>query len=240
MNKQALLPLMLLLLATLPGNALQPTGKAQKPRRVEGGYVLGDNQLWRFVPNGKDSVMTQVSGCGANTFYDIHLSEYMTKENTRCLIACISFNPPYNTPTGYVIYEDGALFYRNDSTHRLGRRFYRITGPQMAPNETPTALRCHPLNPEKVWVASQTKNSPISQIRYSPDAGLHWINCSKGLPRKAPVLKLDYAADSFLYATTHTGIYRLNTRSLRSDTNSMAPSVMWTRTAKTTIPSSNP
>ncbi len=204
-----------------------------------GGYYVDKNNLWRILPNSTNYV--QVSGSNLDPTYaqyDVHLPTYVVGVKAQP-IRCMSFSQYYDQLTGYVMYYDGTLFYRNDlapinTQNPTGFNPQTTTG--FCKYYPPTDIVCDPRQPERVWLSLggvDWGNSHRFRAMYSPDAGDHWLDISKGLPNMLPVVNIEYQEGSpYVYAATDAGMYRLDMSSFAySDiTNDMSAynSVEWT------------
>jgi len=184
-----------------------------------GGLYIGRAHMWRVLPGTINLI--GVNGLAlqpTNSIYDINLPEYWPDQSKpRSPIKCMTFSQYLDTLTGYVVYEDGATFYRNVYTAPLSlpdrTNFKPISS--LAVSDYPVNdIVCNPYHPERVWEARGALsfyNTPRFRAIYSPDAGRHWFDISKGLPPKIPVTHIVYQEGTdFVYCSTDVGIFRLD------------------------------
>ena len=209
-----------------------------------GGYYVGQRNLWRVLPNS--DTLVRVSGINVPyPQYDVHLNLHKNAKGDTMPIRCMSFSQYYDSLTGYVMYNDGALFYRNDMTtpapytnqfNLKPATGYDTVTKGFAYWNPPTDIVCDPRQPERVWLSLggvDWNNSHRNRARYSPDAGDHWFDISKGLPNMLPIGKIQYQEGSpYVYAATDAGIYRLDMSTFAytdiNDDMSAYNSVEWT------------
>ena len=177
-----------------------------------GRVYLGEIHLWRMMLNSGQ--MVELNGTGAR-YNDIFLDEAMDSSHALCSIKCISFSRLLNSLTGYVLYENGSIFYHNYYTgvgcSKLG--FHRIFYADFEKKYRPKDIVCDQGNPERVWVACQAINATsVSNYRiyYSANGGIHWVDVSKGLPNKLQRASIFYQeASNSLYCVSDVGMFRL-------------------------------
>lgn len=204
----------------------------------QGGVYHGQTHMWRSLPHDNNTDL--VSGPNIKPQfapYEIHLPEYyIPNTNNQPPIKCMSFSQYLDSLTGYVMYEDGALFYRNYYASPSQNIFGQKTTTWFASFWPPTGIVCDPSHPEQVWVSLggvAPTDTARYRVMYSPDAAQHWFDISKGLPRKLPVTQIVYQEGSpFVYCSTDVGMYKLDMSNFQysslSDGMSAYNSVSWT------------
>ena len=214
--------------AIIPPNekqyALLPTRTAVVPR---GSMLTGMTHLWEFNPD--NGFYVRVSGSNQNRppgFFDHNLPELTSVQK----ISTLTLHPQKDYPEGYVTYEGKSLWYSS----AIFGEFKERTPP--APDDKLVTDLCMDLDAtERAWVAIGGINwetDARNRVVYSPDAGIHWFDVSKGLPARIPVTKVVYQQGANqVYAATDVGIYRLDMSTFAytniNDRNSAYNSVGW-------------
>ncbi len=216
---------------------ITPTWADQK-----GGAFWAQAHMWEVPPN-RDTFVQVSAGSVLPAYpgYDINLNEHTDANHNIISIRSIALSQYLDSLTGYVMYADGALFYRN---------YYTYVGPSQNRNKfnsrlscqtflntlPPIDMTCNPKKPEQVWVAVgalswSMNNQAYKRVIYSPNSGYSWFDVSNGLPNHIPVTRVIYQeGSSYVYAATDVGIYRadMSTFDTSGGASGAYNSVQWT------------